>query len=88
MADKYFKKIYTDRTAFGKWQTGDGINYNDNSERGYTVEFITKTQYTNGVKNMSAIPLTKIQLIANEKTALAEASLITKGVLDSNGDLI
>ncbi len=88
MEHKYFKKVYADRIGYGKWQTGDGINYNGNPERGYTVEFITKTQYTNGVKNMPEIPKTKEQLIHDKMVAQATDALKLDGVLDSNGDLI
>ena len=40
---KYFKKIYSDRVACGKWETGNAINYNDGED--YTVEFIEKAEY-------------------------------------------
>ena len=88
MADKYFKLIYSNYTGYGRWKDGDGINYNEPLDDSYTVEFITKTQYTNGVKNMPPIPKTKEQLIENKKTELAIAELKTDGVLDNNGDLI
>lgn len=43
MAIKYFKKIYADRVAAGKWKPGDAINYNPGPD--YTVEDITLSQY-------------------------------------------
>ena len=45
MSDKYFKKIYSDRTAYGKCMEGDGINYNEQEKGKNRVEFKTKTKY-------------------------------------------
>ncbi len=87
MEQKYFKKIYQTRTAFGQWKTGDGINYNNPEDEKYTVEFITKAQYTNGVKNMPEIPKTRKQLIEDEKNDVAIESLKTKGIFNSKGEL-
>jgi len=84
--EKYFKKIYSDRIAYGKWTDGDGINYSTSSNGSYTVELITKAQYTSGVK--IAIPKTKGQIIEEKKTELATDALKADGILDSNGDLV
>ena len=85
---KYFKKIYSNRVAFGKWSEGDGINYNEPGDKSYTVEFIEESEYINGVKNMEPIPKTKEQLIAEEIECLAIESLESKGLLDSEGELL
>ncbi len=84
---KYFKMIFSNYTGFGQWETGDGINYNEPTDSRYTVEFITKTQFTSGVKNMPPIPKTKEQIIEEKKTEIALAACIEDGSLDSNGEL-
>ena len=43
MEIKYFKKIYSDRVACGKWVEGDAINYNDGEN--YTIEIIEEAEY-------------------------------------------
>lgn len=87
MEIKYFKVIYPDYTGFGKWQTGDGINYNEPEDKSYTVEFITKEEFETGVANMPPIPKTREQLIEEKKTEIAIDALKVDGVLDANGDL-
>lgn len=87
MADKYFKKIYSDRIAFGKCLEGDSINYNEPSDGKYTTEFITKTQYTDGVNNMSEIPKTREQIIQAKIEEIAIQKAIDDGDLDINGEL-
>ena len=87
METKYFKKIYSNYIGFGKWKTGDGINYNEPEDKSYTVEFITKEEFETGVASMPPIPLTKEQVINNEIKETAIESLKVKGILDTNGDL-
>ena len=88
METKYFKKVYEDRTAYGQWKTGDGINYNESGDNKYTVEFITENEFIDGVKNIPEIPKTKEQLIEDKKREIAIEALKVDGVLDSKGEII
>ncbi len=88
METKYFKKIYSDITAYGKWKTGEGINYNEPEDGKYTVEFMTEQEFIDGVKNMPPIPKTKEQVIEDKKTEIAIEALKIDGVLDNDGDVV
>ena len=45
MKTKYFKKVYSDRTACGVWYENDAINYNEPADKNYLITFTTKLVY-------------------------------------------
>jgi hypothetical protein len=86
---KYFKITYSDNTiGYCKHDKGDGINYNSSDD--FTVETITKTQFTNGIQAMPKIKdeYEKNRLIENKKNELAIQALKGANVFDVNGELI
>ncbi|MFX0135318.1 MAG: hypothetical protein ACFFDN_16860 [Candidatus Hodarchaeota archaeon] len=87
MKIKYFKKVYSNYIAYGKWKEGDAINYNEPEDKKYTVEFISEQEYKEGITNL-VIPKSKEQLIAEKIKELAIESLISEGILDTKGEVI
>ena len=50
---KYFKKTYTNgHIGCGKWQEGWGENFHEPADGSYTVEWVTKTEYDNILKQI------------------------------------